>query len=416
MMAYDPSRTDWLQRWAALFLTGILAGLGGMLLAMLLHEVQHLVYGYSQTILISPQSFLEGVTDASAQRRFLALTAAGLVAGIGWWSLARYAKKRISIGEAIKNPHTPMPAVTTLINALLQIITVAMGSPLGREVAPREVGALFASGVARRLHLSSADIHLMIACGAGAGLAAVYNVPLAGAIFTLEVLLVSFSWEKAIAALVTSALAAWIATLGLGDEHQYHFTTEIAATSLVFWGALSGPLFGAAAFLFRRVTQHARSRVRSNWQMPVFSLIAFTALGALSVWFPQLPGNGKGPTQLALNGAITLQLATAILALKVVVIWAVLRAGAQGGLLTPGLAVGGLLGSVLFILMGHWFPGTDMASFALTGAAGFLAASLQMPLTAIVLIMESTRMDHSFLVPVALCVTGAYMTCRRLEG
>ncbi len=79
MMAYDPSRTDWLQRWAALLLTGILAGLGGMLLAMLLHEVQHLVYGYSQTILISPQSFLEGVTDASAQRRFLALTSAGLV-------------------------------------------------------------------------------------------------------------------------------------------------------------------------------------------------------------------------------------------------------------------------------------------------------------------------------------------------
>ncbi|MNP37620.1 chloride channel protein [compost metagenome] len=57
-----------------------------------------------------------------------------------------------------------------------------------------------------------------------------------------------------------------------------------------------------------------------------------------------------------------------------------------------------------------------MASFALTGAAGFLAASLQMPITAVVLVMESTRMDHSFLVPMALCVTGAYMTCRHLEG
>jgi H+/Cl- antiporter ClcA len=84
----------------------------------------------------------------------------------------------------------------------------------------------------------------MIACGAGAGLAAVYNVPLAGAVFTLEVLLVSFSWDAAIAAVVTSALAAWIATLGLGDEHQYRFTTELASTSLVFWGALSGPIMG----------------------------------------------------------------------------------------------------------------------------------------------------------------------------
>jgi H+/Cl- antiporter ClcA len=69
-------------------------------------------------------------------------------------------------------------------------------------------------------------------------------MPLAGAVFTLEVLLVSFSWDAAIAAVVTSALAAWIATLGLGDEHQYRFTTELASTSLVFWGALSGPIGG----------------------------------------------------------------------------------------------------------------------------------------------------------------------------
>ena len=410
-----PTRTYWLQRWAALLLTGILAGLGGMLLALLLHEVQHLVYGYSRGAVLSPQTFLEGVTDASGQRRFLALVAAGAVAGCGWWLLGRFGKKRVSISAAVKNPDKPMPAVTTLIHALLQIITVGMGSPLGREVAPREVGSLFAGGVARRLHLTGPDVQLMIACGAGAGLAAVYNVPLAGALFTLEVLLVSFSLEAAIAALVTSALAAWIATLGLGDEHQYRFTAEAAATSLVFWGALSGPLFGAAAFGFRRLTQRARSKVRSNWQMPVFSLVAFAALGALSVWFPQLPGNGKGPTQLTLDGDVTLKLALAILCLKIFVIWAVLRGGAEGGLLTPGLTVGALLGSLLFILLGRVFPGSDMAGFALTGAAGFLSASMQMPVTAITLMMEFTRMDHSFLVPVALCVTGAFMTCRQLE-
>ena len=409
------TRTNWLRRWTALLLTGVLAGLGGILPALLLHELQHLVYGYSQSTVLSPQTFLEGVTDASAQRRFLAIVAAGIVAGCGWWLLGRYGKKRVSISTAVKNPDTPMPGITTMIHALLQIITVAMGSPLGREVAPREVGALFAGGVARQLHLTTTDLRLMIACGAGAGLAAVYNVPLAGAVFTLEVLLVSFSWETAIAALVTSALAAWVATLGLGNEHQYRFTSEIAATSLVFWGALSGPLFGTAAFLFRRLTQRARSKVRNNWQMPVFSLIAFVVLGALSIWFPQLPGNGKGPTQLTLDGDVTLQLALAILCIKVFVIWAVLRGGAEGGLLTPGLTLGALLGSLLFILIGRFFPGSDMAGFALTGAAGFLSASMQMPVTAITLMMEFTRMDHSFLVPVTLCVTGAYMTCRQLE-
>lgn len=405
-----------LQRWAALLLTGIMAGLGGMLLAMLLHEIQHLAYGYSQNLLISPQTFLEGVTDASARRRFIVLVAAGLVAGGGWWLLARYGKKRVSISAAVSNADKPMPPLTTLVHILLQIITVAMGSPLGREVAPREAGALFAGGVARKLHLTPADIQLMTACGAGAGLAAVYNVPLAGAIFTLEVLLVSFSWDSAVAALVTSALAAWVASLGLGDEHQYHFTTEFAATSLIFWSVLCGPLLGAGAFLFRRLTQYARSKVRDNWQMPVVSVIAFTLLGIFSVWFPQLPGNGKGAAQLALSGEMTAWLAVVLLVLKVFVICAVIRAGAAGGLLTPGLAVGGLLGSQLFILAGPFFPGSDMESFALLGAAGFLASSARMPVTTLALVMESTRMDHSFLVPAALSIAGAYATCRALEA
>ena len=415
MMTLFQGRTYGLQRWAALLLTGILAGLGGMLLAMLLHEIQHLTYGYSQNLLISPQTFLEGVTDASAQRRFLVLVAAGVVAGCGWWLLARYGKKRVSISAAVADASKPMPPLTTLAHILLQIITVAMGSPLGREVAPREAGALFAGGVARRLRLTPEDIQLMTACGAGAGLAAVYNVPLAGAIFTLEVLLVSFSWDSSIAALATSALAAWVASLGLGDEHQYRFTAEFAATSLVFWSVLSGPLLGAAAYGFRRLTQYSSSKVQDNWQMPVISLVAFTLLGIGAIWFPQLPGNGKGAAQLAVSGEMTAMLAAILLVLKVFLICAVIRGGAAGGLLTPGLAVGGLLGSLLFLLAGHAFPGSDMESFALLGAAGFLAASAHMPVTTLALIMESTRMDHSFLVPVALCIAGAYATCRALE-
>ncbi|ALB64692.1 chloride channel protein [Cronobacter condimenti 1330] len=410
------SSSSLLRRWVALLLTGVLAGLGGMLLALLLHEIQHLAYGYSQHTLLGPRSFLQGVSDAATPRRFLVLAAAGIVAGGGWWLLGRYGKKRVSISAAVASPDIPMPPKTTLVHILLQIVTVAMGSPLGREVAPREAGALFAGGIARRLHLSREEIRLMIACGSGAGLAAVYNVPLAGAIFTLEVLLVSFNREAALAALTTSALAAWIASLGLGDEHQYRFTAEAAGLSLVFWGMLSGPLFGAAAFLFRRLTQRARAKVRANWQMPVFSLVAFLLLAALAVWFPQLPGNGKGPTQLTLSGDVTLPLAVALLCLKVLVIWAVLRGGAEGGLLTPGLTVGALLGSLIFLLLGRYFPGSDMAGFALTGAAGFLSASMMMPITAAMLMLEFTRMDHSFIVPVALCVAGAFTTCRLLEG
>ena len=129
-------------------------------------------------------------------RRIVAIVAGGAVAGFGWWLLGRYGQRRVSIAAAVANPCVPMPAGTTTIHALLQIVTVALGSPLGREVAPREMGALGAGMVARKLRLLEDETRTLIACGAGAGLAAVYNVPLAGALFSLEVMLLSFSWEK----------------------------------------------------------------------------------------------------------------------------------------------------------------------------------------------------------------------------
>ena len=406
---------NYLTRLIAVVLTGLLAGLSGMVLALILHAIQHLAFGYSPGQIVSAESFLQGVTDSSWPRRLLAIVAGGAIAGFGWWLLGRYGQKRVSIASAVANPAVPMPAGTTTIHALLQIVTVALGSPLGREVAPREMGALGAGMVARKLGLLADETRTLVACGAGAGLAAVYNVPLAGALFSLEVMLLSFSWEKTLAAMITSAIAAWTATLGLGEESQYHFTSDSLPHSFLWWAIIAGPILGAGAWLFRKATSTARSGVRSNWQMPVFCLLAFSLLAVLSLYFPQLPGNGKGPMQLALSDELGFPGAAMLLALKMVVILAVLRGGAEGGLLTPGLAVGGLTSLLLCMLWQQLLPGGDYGSFALVGAAAFLAASMQMPLTAVALVMEFTHMDHSYLAPTLLCAAGAFLTCRILD-
>lgn len=406
---------NYLTRLIAVVLTGLLAGLSGMVLALILHAIQHLAFGYSPGQIVSAESFLQGVTDSSWPRRLLAIVAGGAIAGFGWWLLGRYGQKRVSIASVVANPAVPMPAGTTTIHALLQIVTVALGSPLGREVAPREMGALGAGMVARKLGLLADETRTLVACGAGAGLAAVYNVPLAGALFSLEVMLLSFSWEKTLAAMITSAIAAWTATLGLGEESQYHFTSDILPHSFLWWAIIAGPILGAGAWLFRKATSTARSGVRSNWQMPVFCLLAFSLLAVLSLYFPQLPGNGKGPMQLALSDELGFPGAAMLLALKMVVILAVLRGGAEGGLLTPGLAVGGLTSLLLCMLWQQLLPGGDYGSFALVGAAAFLAASMQMSLTAVALVMEFTHMDHSYLAPTLLCAAGAFLTCRILD-
>ncbi|KMA08416.1 voltage-gated chloride channel protein ClcB [Klebsiella pneumoniae] len=366
-MSVAAGNKNHLIRLIAVVLTGILAGLSGMVLALILHAIQHLAFGYSYGQIVGSVSFLQGVTESSWPRRIVAIVAGGAVAGFGWWLLGRYGQRRVSIAAAVANPCVPMPAGTTTIHALLQIVTVALGSPLGREVAPREMGALGAGMVARKLRLLEDETRTLIACGAGAGLAAVYNVPLAGALFSLEVMLLSFSWEKTLAAMMTSAIAAWTATLGLGDESQYHFVSSALPHTFLWWAILAGPILGTGAWLFRKATSAARSRARSNWQMPVFCLLGFSLLAILSLYFPELPGNGKGPMQLALSDGLPLSMVAVLLVLKMVVILAVLRGGAEGGLLTPGLAVGGLVSLLLCALWQLGFPGGDKSSFAVVG-------------------------------------------------
>ena len=98
--------------------------------------------------------------------------------------------------------------------------------------------------------------------------------------------------------------------------------------------------------------------------------------------------------------------------LELVAVAASLRVGAAGGVLTPSLAIGALLATVLCPVLSLIFPGISYAGFAVVGAAAFLASSLNMPLTAILLTMEFTRVDHDFCVPIFLAVAGSIATLR----
>jgi H+/Cl- antiporter ClcA len=391
-------------------LTGVMAGCGGMVLALLLHYLQHLAFGYSPDAIISDESFLTGVSHASAMRRIVVLSLCGVIAGCGWYLLYRFGKPLVSIAAAVKAPRPAMPILSTVIHALLQIITVALGSPLGREVAPREIGSVSANWLADCFQLTARETQIMVACGAGAGLAAVYNVPLGGAVFTLEVLLGGFSWQLLLPAIATSSIAALVAWIGLGNESQYHLPALNITPALMVWSVICGPIFGLAAYGFTRLTSYARSQAPRRATLPILSLINFVLVGVLAVWLPQLLGNGKGPAQLSFDNQLTLQFTLVLLCCKVLVIWGSLRSGAQGGLLTPGLSNGALLACLLGIIWNSIWPGTSLGAFAIVGATAFLASSMKMPITAIVLLLEFTHINHDFIIPMLFAVMGSVAT------
>lgn len=409
-----PDDPSWLRPrlFAAVALTGLVAGLGGMLLGMLLHTVQHLAYGYGGGHVISHESFLMGVEAASGPRRVLALVLCGLAAGAGWWLIHRYGRPLVSVDQAVADPDRRMPSATTMAHAVLQIVTVGLGSPLGREVAPREVGALAGGRLAARLRLPPEQCRLVIACGAGAGLAAVYNVPLGAALFVLEGLLGSFAWPAVVAALVACCIGAAVAWAGLGNEIQYAVPALQISPGLVVWAIAAGPVFGWAAHGFRRLTGAARAQAARGWRLAVSCLLNFTLLGLLAITLPALLGNGKGPAQLAFDNELTIALAATLAVLKTAVVASSLRAGAAGGLLTPAIAVGASLAVALGGLWSMAWPDAPSGAFAVVGAAAFLASSMRMPLTAVVLILEFTRVDPAFLIPMVLAVAGSVLASR----
>ena len=410
-----PSKRSLPRLAAVTVLIGLGAGLGGMFLALLLHYIQHLAYGYRPIFSISNETFLHVVQRSSSERRLAVLTFCGLLAGLGWWSIHRYGKPIISIGTVVKSSHPTMPIPTTIAHIVLQIITIALGSPLGREVAPREAGTLIAGWLSSRAKLNLRDTQIMLACGAGAGLAAVYNVPLGGAMFTLEVLLFTFHWSALIPALATSGIAAVVAWIGLGNDSQYHVPSYSINSSMLIWSIVVSPIFGFAGYWFKRIANAARNNVHYNWQQPVLCLFNFIIIGILAIYFPALLGNGKSTAQLQFDDSSSIIVTTALLLLHTLIIWSSLRAGARGGLLTPSLANGALLAVLLGALWNVVWPGTPLGAFAIIGATAFLASTQKMPFTSIILIFEFTRINVNFIFPILFAVTGSIGICALCE-
>lgn len=389
---------------AATVLAGVAAGAAGGALTLMLHLVQHLAFGYTE------DTFLTGVERASSSTRVVVLALGGVVAGVGWWLLRRYTRPVTQVEDALRSPATTLRIPTTTLDAVLQMTIVGLGASLGREGAPRQVGGALAEWLSSRFGLTPEQRRTLIGCGAGAGLAAVYNVPLGGAVFAGEVLLRSARPRVIVPALATSVVATVVAWSVLPDRATYSVPHYPLTVSLLVWALLTGPLFAAAGALFVRLTDLATAHAATGRLLVLAPLPIFAALGALAIVYPQLLGNGKGPAQLALTGGLGLATLAVLGALKPLATAAMLLSGARGGRLTPALATGALLGALLGGAWTHLWHGTDLGAFALAGAAAVLAVTLRAPICAIVLTWEFTHAPRPLLVPITLAVAAALAT------
>ena len=451
-------RLGWLA--AATIIFGVIIGAGAGLLTLLLYGVEHVMLGYVEG------SELPGPFGVPAVRRAISVTIGLAVAGVIWYFLRNKTTKVQSVKKAVAGER--MPVWQTLVHVVLQIGIVGSGASIGREVAPRELGAMLAQRFCDLFHIEGADgidRRMVVAVAAGAGLGGVYNAPLAGMFFAVEILLVDVTLEKVAFGLGMSAIAAFVAA-SIKGHHTFYDITAMQPQStptLMLFAVLCGAACGVAGAWFRKGSQWAESHQSHDkhilWQMPLAGLV--TGLAAIVV--PQVMGNGRAAAQLGFStfvpegsaaagasqsassaaaspwnllaggGNVSGSASTAVnagfqlsqsniamllgvLALtfvaKALVTLMTIRSGASGGVLQPGIALGSTLGAMLGLIWILLFPADSVTACALIGAAALLSASQQAPLMAMCLVMELTEAPSAFFVPVGLAVAASSLVSK----
>lgn len=451
-------RLGWLAATTIIF--GVIIGAGAGLLTLLLYGVEHVMLGYVEG------SELPGPFGVPAVRRAISVTVGLTLAGIIWYFLRNKTTKVPSVKKAVAGER--MPVWQTLVHVVLQIGIVGSGASIGREVAPRELGAMLAQRFCDLFHIEGADgidRRMVVAVAAGAGLGGVYNAPLAGMFFAVEILLVDVTLEKVAFGLGMSAIAAFVAA-SIKGHHTFYDITAMQPQStptLMLFAVLCGAACGVAGAWFRKGSQWAESHQSHDkhilWQMPLAGLV--TGLAAIVV--PQVMGNGRAAAQLGFStfvpegsaaagasqsassaaaspwnllaggGNVSGSASTAVnagfqlsqsniamllgvLALtfvaKALVTLMTIRSGASGGVLQPGIALGSTLGAMLGLIWILLFPADSVTACALIGAAALLSASQQAPLMAMCLVMELTEAPSAFFVPVGLAVAASSLVSK----
>jgi H+/Cl- antiporter ClcA len=396
--------------WLSLIATGIVAGLGAGLLTKLLEVVQRLFWGGSG------QNLLAAAINAPLQTHIVALLAAGVATGLGQMLLRRLSSGNgIDTTAAIWFHAGRLPELRTLGSAVLSVVIVGMGASLGREGAPKQVGAVFANLFANRARLTDEQRRLLVACGSGAGMSAAYGVPLGGAIFALEVMRGVLALRYVLPAIGMSVIATGVAWIFLPDAPTYLAPAYSSSISALVGALVLGPVAGIFSVGYVRLITWAERHKPENWQRLAAPVVGLSLLGLASVTFPQLLGNGKDIAQLAFTSRTPMLLLAALVLLKPLATALCVRCGAPGGLFTPSLTAGAMLGGLAgYVWAGLW-PGVPVGLFALLGAAAVLAATTQGPVSSAMLMMELTGRSRSFILPMLLAVCLATLVARSIE-
>ena len=344
----------------------------------------------------------------------------GLLAGLA--SMA--AEKRTgggSVGdvmEAVALGGTKLSLRRTGLKALGSWLAITSGGSIGREGPLIQFGAALGSALSRAARLPDVATRGAIAAGTAAGFAAAYNTPLAAILFVLEIVTGIIVVEALLPVMIATAIATALTRAVVGGGPIYgerSFTVESSSELLAF-GALGVVAAVASHAFMAMLSGGEKLAAKSSVPQPMRAALGGALVGVIAMFLPEVAGNGYEPLNLLLDGRFSVALLAILLVAKAVATTSSVSTGSPGGVFTPTLLVGGIVG-MLFgigveIVLGH--AGARF-SFALVGMAAASAATTHAPLMASVLVFELSG-DYAIVLPLVLATavaTGASRAIRR---
>lgn len=371
----------------------VFTGLVGMFFTWVVELVQEVAFGPDSS------EFAEEIARVPHLRIVVGMLVGSVLVAVGWYFLRRGRPKVPSPGQVAAGSDITMTHM--LADTTLQVINVGFGASIGREAAPRQVGALAGSHLAKFFNLNSAQRALLVASGAGAGLGALYNVPWAGAVFAFEIMIgwrtawQTFSKSRwhyqvlvaALAALGSSWLATIVARPIIPDRPTYDYAGSGISPALIILAFILGPLMGLGGHYFGSLMDYCKrwapKGARILWQMPLVYLV----LAALTLVTPFIMGNGHVMAERLFANSLPLTTVALLAVLKPAVTVLTGMSGATGGRLTPSFATGAALGLLIAAGLGTWFN-VPALPLALVCASAFLSGNMYAPLVSTFLGIE----------------------------
>lgn len=391
--------------------TGVGAGYGAVVFRWLIHLLTRVFFDGGKSIF----SFMEGYYI------LIIPAVGGLLVGIITNYLAPETKGHgvPEVMLAIDKDGGKIRFRVAIVKAIVSSLSIGSGGSVGREGPIVQIGSSLGSSMGQIFNLTKDKIQILVACGAGGGIAATFNAPLAGIFFALEVILRNYSPRHISSIVLSSVIATVVSRSFLGNAPAFDVPIYQmnSAWDILFY-MVFGLLAAVAGFLFIKVLYRIEDLFNKlPLQQYIYPAIGGLMVAVIGLWYPQVFGVGYKTIELALNGNITTALAIILLFAKLLATSLTLGSGGSGGVFAPSLFIGAMLGvaysKLTLILMPN--IGIEPGASALIGMAAVFAAAANAPISAILFLFELTG-DYKIILPLMAAVIMAYLVMRGLSS